>query len=378
MADYYKTLGVDRKASAADIKKAYRKLARKYHPDVNPDDPSAERKFKDISEAYQVLSDTGKRQKYDQFGDAAFSGGGGGQQAGGFNGSFDFSDIFGGGRSGAGGQFADIFDMFGGGHAGRRSAARRPRTMKGEDLHFTMRISFMDAFKGVKKEISFDGFDKCGKCGGTGVEPGSKPTKCPQCGGSGQLRAGRGIFNISQTCHVCGGTGRQTGPPCGKCAGRGALPAVKRLNVKIPAGVDNGSKIRIPGKGHPGHNGGPSGDLYIITSVSSHPLFERKGTNLYVEVPITIVEAALGTRLEVPTPEGKSSISIPEGTDSGKKFRLRGKGFPSLNSPRARGDLYVTVKTVTPKNLDDAKKRMLRDFAAAHPEDPRAYLRGVV
>lgn len=383
MADYYKTLGVDRNAGEADIKKAYRKLARKYHPDVNPNDPASEQKFKEISEAYHVLADPEKRKKYDQYGDAAFQPGGGQQYSGGFDGSFDFSDIFGGGGGGrggaAGGPFADIFDMFGGGQPGgrrgRAGAARMNQPMKGEDLHFTMSIPFMEAFRGIKKEISFDGFDRCDKCAGKGTEPGSKPVTCPQCGGSGQMKMGKGIFNISQPCGACGGTGRKQGPPCGKCSGRGALPAVKRLNVKIPAGVDNGSRIRIPGKGHPGHNGGPPGDLYIVTSVDPHPLFERKGNNLHVEVPVTVVEAALGTRLEVPTPEGKSSISIPEGTDSGKKFRLRGKGFPSLNSPGARGDLYVTVKVTTPKNLDKSTKDMLKDFAAAHPEDPRAYLR---
>ncbi|OQA89283.1 MAG: Chaperone protein DnaJ [bacterium ADurb.Bin236] len=327
--DFYKILEVDKNATEADIKKAYRRLARKHHPDVNPNDPQAEKKFKDISEAYQTLSDPKKRQEYDMYGSGGFQGGQGFPPGGGGfeyqQGGFDFG--------GGGGGFGDIFEtLFGGGRGGAASHFRRPA--RGEDIHLSLAVSFDEAFKGVEKDISFQGFDPCGNCGGSGSAPGSS---------------------------------------CGKCGGSGSAPAIKRMSVKIPAGVDNGSKIRIPGKGRPGAAGQPTGDLYIITQVSPHSLFERKGNNLYVELPVTIVEAALGALLEVPTPEGKSSIKIPEGTDTGKTFRLRGKGFPSLQN-KGRGDLYVKIKTATPRNLSKADRELLRKFAESHPEDPRAAL----
>jgi molecular chaperone DnaJ len=364
--DFYKILEVDKSATEADIKKAYRKLARKYHPDVNPNDPQAEKKFKDISEAYQTLSDPKKRQEYDMYGSGGFQGAQGFPGGGGYEyqqGGFDF---------GGGGGFGDIFEnLFGGGRGGAASHFRRPA--RGEDIHLSLAISFDEAFKGVEKDISFQGFDACGACGGSGSAPGSAAGPCPACGGSGQSKIGRGMFNISQPCRACGGSGVTSGPACGACGGSGSVPAIKRMSVKIPAGVDNGSKIRIPGKGRPGAAGQPAGDLYIITQVSSHRLFERKGNNLHVEIPVTVVEAALGSLLEVPTPEGKASIKIPEGTDSGKTFRLRGKGFPSLHS-KGRGDLYVKIKTATPRNLSKADKDLLRNFAESHPEDPRAAL----
>lgn len=365
MPDYYKILEVDKSATDEDLKKAYRKLARKYHPDVNPNDKSAEERFKTISEAYGVLSDKEKRSKYDQFGDAAFQGAQGGP---GGPGGFDFSGF----DFDMGGNLGDIFEMFSGG--GRRGGAARRRSARGEDLNVSINITFRDAFDGSKKDISFQGFDTCDKCDGKGTRKGSEPTKCGRCGGTGQMQMGRGMFNISQPCNSCGGSGMSSGPACRKCGGAGSVQALKKISVNIPAGVDNGSKIRIPGKGQPGHGGAPAGDLYIITNVANHPLFERKGSNLYVDVPVTIVEAALGTRLEVPTPDGISSITIPEGTDTGKTFRLRGKGFSSL-SGRVRGDLYVRVVVSTPKNLSESDRDLLSKFASSHPEDPRANIR---
>ena len=373
MPDYYGTLGIGKNATPEEIKKAFRKLARKYHPDVNPNDKQAEARFKEVSEAYQILSDAEKRQKYDQFGDAAFGGQagfdprarGGGFQGGGFDG-FSTNFEFGG--------MGDIFDLFGGGRRGGRASRRSARSARGEDIHVALNISFEEAYAGGKKEISFQGYELCTDCEGMGTKKGSKPEKCGRCGGSGQVQMGQGFFNISQTCPVCGGAGKTAGPACRKCGGAGSVESLRRLSVKIPAGVDNGSKIRVPGQGRPGAKGAPAGDLFIITSVAQHPMFERKGGNLYVDVPVTIVEAALGTRLEIPTPDGVSSISIPEGTDSGKTFRLRGKGFPGLAST-GRGDLYVRVKVVTPKRLSEREREMLRDFARSHPEDPRAGLR---
>lgn len=365
MADHYKTLGVDRNASESDIKKAYRRLARKYHPDVNPNDAEAERRFKEINEAYQVLGDADKKSKYDQFGDAAFNPGAGGNHYGG--GGFDVGDLFGQGGMG------DIFDVFLGGQRGGRSA-RQSRPARGEDIYLTVNLSFDEAFHGVTKDISYNGYDSCTACGGTGTLPGTKSKRCDRCNGTGQTRSGQGLFGmISQPCPSCGGTGQTPAPPCPTCGGRGARPAFQRVNVKIPAGADNESRIRVAGKGHPGTKGAPHGDLIIVTAVAPHPLYERKGNNLYIEVPVTVVEAALGTRIEVPTPEGKVSIHIPEGTENATSLRLRGRGFPALNS-RARGDLYVKVKVVTPRKLSQRAKDILKDFAQSHPEDPRAAL----
>jgi molecular chaperone DnaJ len=362
--DYYKTLGVDRKAPAIDIKKAYRRLARKHHPDVNPNNPDAERRFKDISEAYQVLSDDKKRAQYDQFGHNAFSGGAGGyQEYSGFDGM-----NFGGGAGGFGDIFETLFTQGRGGRAAEYGPAR------GEDLFANLQLTFDEAFHGLARDITVESADPCGTCGGLGSEVGSGPRMCPVCKGTGQVRVGRGMLNLAHTCNKCGGSGRTPGAACRSCGGSGVKPAVKRMSVKIPPGVNSGSKIRLAGKGRPGRRGGPFGDLYIVTSVEAHPLFDRQGDNLHCEIPITIVEAALGTRIDVPTPEGGASIKIPPGSDTGKTFRLRGKGFPSLRGA-GRGDLYVKVKIVTPKDVTDEERKLLNEFAKLHSEDPRAFLR---
>ena len=369
--DFYETLGVDRKATQEELKKAYRKLARKHHPDVNPGDASAEKKFKDISEAYQVLSDPQKRAQYDQFGGQAPFGGGGPQDyaayqnAGGFGeNGFEFST--------AGGGLGDIFETLFGGRGGPQQAHFGPA--RGQDTYAGLAISFEEAFSGTTRDISVDGADTCATCGGSGMRPGTSPSKCRKCGGSGRMTIGRGLLKMQQTCTACGGTGQSNTSYCTACGGEGSTPATHRMSVKIPAGVDNESKIRIPGKGGAGQKGGPPGDLYIVTQVAPHPFFERKGNNLECEVPITIVEAALGTKLDVPTPEGGAEIKIPPGTDTGKTFRLRGKGFTSLRDG-GRGDLYIKVKILAPKNVDGKDREILEEFAKAHPEDPRAYLR---
>lgn len=375
-ADFYETLGVGRTATADEIKKAYRKKARIYHPDVNPGDAGAEKRFKDISEAYQALSDPQKRAQYDQFGQGGpFAGGGAGPQGHGGPGGFESGDFdFSGGTGQAG--FGDIFEMFFGG--GRRPGGRQQHApARGQDAYVNVPLTFDDAFRGVTRELNIESPETCAICAGTGAKPGATSGRCPSCSGTGQMSGGRGILKINQTCPACGGSGQSRVEACSACGGAGSRPAMNRISVKIPPGVANDSKIRVPGKGSPGMFGGPQGDLYIVTQVVDHPLFERKGDNLQFEVPITIVEAALGTRLEVPTPEGRSEIKIPPGTDTGKTFRLRGKGFPSLRGS-GRGDLYIKVKIVAPKSVSEKDRKILEEFAKSNPEDPRAYLRGYV
>jgi molecular chaperone DnaJ len=379
--DYYDVLGVARDTDIKDIKKAYRKLARKYHPDVNPGDKDAERKFKEIGEAYEVLSDPKKKEQYDRYGQAAFeqgfgAGPGPGAGGGGYGGTWEPGGPGGGyggfrpedfayGAGGAGGGFGDIFgDLFGAGGA-------RVGPMRGQDTQYSMEISLEDALFGTTAGLSLKREVTCATCSGSGQDPASTPATCPDCKGTGSIKSGRSYFNISQTCPRCHGSGKVNVTPCRNCHGRGTLPKTESLNVKIPAGVDNGSKVRLAGMGGPGINGGPPGDLYIITRVRPHGFFERRGDNLYSEVPVTVTEAALGAKIDVPTKDGMVTMTIPPGTQSGQEFRLRGKGVPHLGGTGA-GDQYVRVKVAVPSKLSEQAKQMLRDLERMDPRDPRA------
>ncbi|MBI4735859.1 MAG: molecular chaperone DnaJ [candidate division NC10 bacterium] len=361
--DYYDVLGLRRGASDQEIKRAYRKLARKCHPDVNPGDKAAEAKFKEISEANEVLGDPEKRRRYDQLGHEVFAAGARGPEAGGGFGGFDFNRVdFG---SGGPGDLGDLLSDF----FGRRGQPEAPGPGTGEDLHYSLDITFEDAIRGLATEISLQKHSRCGKCGGSGARPGSALEPCPHCGGSGRIRGHR-LLRTSQACSRCRGNGKISREACTTCGGRGVIFGTERIAVKIPPGVDNGSRVRLQGMGEPGRNGGPSGDLYIITRVRPHPVLERKGDNLYVEVPITITEAALGAKIEVPTIDGMTSMRIPPETSSGQVFRLRGKGVLHLKGG-GQGDQFVTVKIVPPRNLDARSQELLREFARLNPGDPR-------
>ncbi len=360
--DYYDVLGLRRGASEQEIKRAYRKLARKHHPDVNPGDKAAEGKFKEISEAYEVLSDPEKRRRYDQFGPEVFAAGAGprGPEPGS---GFDFSGFdFG---SGGVGDLGDLLSDF----FGQRVHAQASGPGKGEDLHYSLDINFEDAIRGLATEISVQKHSRCGSCQGTGARTGSVMESCPDCGGSGRVRS-RGLLRTSQACPRCRGSGKVSREACAACGGRGVTFGTERIAVKIPPGVDNGSRVRLQGMGEPGRNGGPPGDLYIITRVRPHPVLERRGDNLYLEVPITITEAALGAKIEVPTTDGTTTMHIPAETTSGQVFRLRGKGVPHLKGG-GQGDQFVTVKIVAPRNLDPRSQELLREFARLNPGDPR-------
>ncbi len=336
----------------------------KYHPDKNPDNKAeAEAKFKECAEAYEVLNDPDKRQRYDQFGHEVFGAGARGPEPGGGFGGFDVSG-FDFGSAGIGDLGDLLSDVF-----GQREQARAPGPGKGEDLHYSLDINFEDAIRGLATEISLQKHSRCGPCGGSGARPGSPLDTCPDCGGSGRLR-GRGLLRTSQACPRCGGKGKVSRQACPACGGRGLTFGTERIAVKIPPGVDTGSRVRLQGMGEPGRNGGPPGDLYIITRIRPHALLERKGDNLYVEVPITITEAALGARIEVPTVDGKTTMRIPPETSSGQVFRLRGKGVPHLKGG-GQGDQFVTVKIVAPRNLDTRSQELLREFARLNPGDPR-------
>ncbi len=361
--DFYSVLGVPRNASEQEIKRAYRKQARKHHPDVNPGNKSAEAKFKEISGAYEVLSDPEKRRRYDQFGPDAFAAGAKGPQPGSGSGGFDFR-----GFDFESGGIDDLGDLFSG-FFGQREHARTAGPGKGEDLHYSLDINFEDAIHGLSTEISLQKHSRCDRCGGSGARPGSPLDTCPDCGGSGRLR-GRGLLRTTQICPRCGGNGKISREACPACGGRGVTFGTERIAVKIPPGVDTGSRVRLQGMGEPGRNGGPPGDLYIITRVRLHPVLERKGDNLYAEVPITITEAALGTRMEVPTIDGTTTMRIPPETSSGQVFRLRGKGVPHLKGG-GQGDQFVTVKIVAPRNLDTRSQELLREFSRLNPGDPR-------
>ncbi|MCE1229045.1 MAG: molecular chaperone DnaJ [Firmicutes bacterium] len=345
--DYYKILGVSKGASDDDIKKAYRKLARKYHPDLNPGDKQAEAKFKELSAANDVLSDPEKRKNYDQFGDPA-----GAPQMGhpGFEGaggqSFDFGDL--------GEAFGGFFQNFG---SGRR--ARRAGPKPGEDLQHTVRISFQDAFKGTKLPLQVSRTETCRACQGSGEAPGASKTTCPTCKGRGYFEQG-GILRGRVECDDCGGAG-QKAAPCPECQGRGRNPKRETVTVAIPPGVEDGAKLRVAGKGEAGRRGGGAGDLYLQVQVEHDARFERKGPNLYVKLPISFTEAALGAKVDIPTPEGTSTIKIPPGTQSASKLRLKGQGMPVPKSDQ-RGDLFAEIQVVTPKIQDERSKELLREL----------------
>ena len=347
--DFYDVLGVQKNASPEELKSAYRKLAVKYHPDKNPGDKSAEDKFKEASEAYGILSDQEKKQNYDNFGHAAFEGGGG-RQSGGFSGfgGADFSDIF-----------EDFFGDFGG---GGRSNSRRNSSNRGSDLRYDLSISLEEAFEGKKQDIKFSTTEKCNTCKGNGSRPGSSPDRCSTCGGNGKVRSNQGFFTVQQTCPQCAGSGEEITDPCTNCNGLGSKQTSKKLSVTIPKGVDDGTRIRLAGKGEAGTKGGTSGDLYLFINVHSHDLFKRSDENLFFEFPISIADAALGTTIEIPTIDGgRAKIKIPDGTQSGKQFRLKGKGMPYIRGS-GNGDLYVQVNTEVPISLNKAQKELLEKF----------------
>lgn len=347
--DYYEVLGVSKTASEDELKKAYRTLAKKYHPDMNPGDKDAEQHFKEVNEAYAVLSDKEKRAQYDRFGHDAFTQGGGGGAGGGFGGfgGFDFGDIF--------------SSFFGGGGASRANAP-----VEGDDEVARIVLSFEEAVFGCKKEVTYNRVEACGDCGGSGAEKGTRAETCSRCGGRGtvtlQQRTALGMMQTSRPCDACRGRGKVINTPCHNCRGSGYVKLTKKLDVTIPAGIDNGQRIVLRGQGSAGRNGGPSGDLIIEVRVRPHAFFERDGDNLYCEVPITFVEAALGADIEIPTLEGKESYHIPDGTQTGTSFTLRGRGVANVNTKR-KGNLIITVNVEVPKNLTSEQKRILNEFA---------------
>ena len=353
--DYYEVLGVSRGASEDEIKKAYKKMARKYHPDLNPGDKTAEEKFKEVNEANEVLSDADKKARYDQYGHAGvdpnFGAGGFG---GGFDGSFDFGDL------------GDIFgSFFGGGFGGgRRTNPNAPQ--RGESIRMSIAISFEEAAFGCEKAVTVERYETCDTCHGNGCAPGTSPEVCPDCHGTGTVQVRRqtpmGVFATSSPCPKCGGKGRIIHQPCKDCRGSGMVRKKKTIQASIPAGIDNGQTISIRGQGNAGKNGGPAGDLLITITVRPHELFRREGTSVLCEAPITFTQAVLGAELEIPTIDGKVKYTLPEGTQSGTTFRLKGKGIPSING-RGRGDQYVTVYIETPKNLNKEQKEALKKFA---------------
>ncbi len=355
--DYYEVLEVDKGADQDNIKKAYRKLAKKYHPDLNPGDKNAEAKFKEVNEAYEVLSDADKKAAYDRYGHAAFDGSMGGGGGEGFSADFgDLGDIF-------GSFFGGGFGGFGGGS----SSTRRNGPRRGEDIGISVTISFEEAAFGVKKDISFSRIANCQTCGGSGAKPGTSPETCKECGGTGQKRVvqrlGGMSFQSTVTCDACRGTGKIIKETCQTCRGNGSVKTTKNLTVTIPAGIDDGQRISLAGMGNDGKNGGGPGNLIVEVRVRRHSLFERQGTNLYCEIPITVSEAILGAEIDVPTLEGTQKYKIPEGTQNGTRFTLRGQGIANINNPQRRGDLTFTVNVEIPRGLSEKQKDAIRGFA---------------
>jgi molecular chaperone DnaJ len=354
--DYYNILGVSKDASQDEIKKAYRKLARKYHPDLNPGNKQSESKFKEASEAYAALGDEKKRKEYDEGGRSPFGPGG-----------FDFEGYTGFGRGGGGfesGAFGDIFsDLFGFGEEARGQQVR----MRGADAVSDLSLTLEEAFKGVTRSVTMNREMSCSTCGGSGSESWER---CSNCSGTGKIQSAKGFFNIAQTCPSCGGTGQRVTKACKQCGGRGASFKQETIKVKIPAGVDSGSRVKVRGKGGPGQAGGPSGDLYFRIHLIAHKVFRRDGNNIHIKIPVTITEAALGSKVKVPTIEGEANMTIPAGTSGGKKFKLKGKGMPSPRSGK-RGDQYVEVYIEVPKKLDKEGEELVKKLDQYYPGNPR-------
>ncbi|WP_193143080.1 MULTISPECIES: molecular chaperone DnaJ [unclassified Meridianimarinicoccus] len=362
--DYYDVLGVARGASADEIKKAYRKKAKEFHPDRNTGDPNAEGKFKEAAEAYEVLKDAEKKAAYDRFGHAAFEGGmgGGGPRGGHPGGQGDFASAF-----------SDVFDdLFGDFMGGGGRGGGRQRAARGADLRYNLRISLEDAYRGLQKTITVPTAVTCGSCSGTGAEGGAEPVTCPTCSGMGKVRAQQGFFTVERTCPTCSGLGQIIKNPCATCHGQGRTEKERALSVNIPAGVETGTRIRLAGEGEAGMRGGPTGDLYIFIEVAEHNLFQRDGVNLYCRVPVPMTTAALGGDVEVPTIDGgRSRVKVPAGSQSGRQMRLRSKGMPALRGG-GQGDMFIEMAIETPVNLTSKQKALLKEFeglsADNHPE----------
>ncbi len=349
--DYYEVLGVAKTASDAEIKKAYRSLAVQHHPDKNPNDPHAEEKFKEAAEAYAVLSDAQKRAAYDRFGHQAGGMGGQGFDPNGFSNIEDIFDMFG---------FGDMFGQRGG---GGRSAVQR-----GSDLRYDLEITLEDAATGKDEKLRIPRLEKCDECAGSGAEKGTQPENCVTCGGAGQTRYQQGFFSVMRTCPNCSGSGRIIKTPCKGCRGKGRVEREKSIELKIPAGVETGSRLRIAGEGEAGVNGGPSGDLFVVLHVKEHERFERQGANLYSAVPITFAQAALGAEIKVPTLDGEEELKVPAGTQTGTVFRLKSHGMPALGG-RGKGDLFVAVTLITPKSLTKEQRKLLEQLAEIEDVD---------
>lgn len=367
--DYYEVLGVDKGASDADIKKAYRKLAKQYHPDVNPGNKEAEARFKEANEAYEVLSDSQKRDQYDQFGHAGMDPNSGFGGFGGGGAGFDFGGI------------GDIFETFFGGSGGNFGRSGRSRTgpQKGADIKYAMEIGFEEAAFGVERELTVHRMEACATCSGTGAKPGTSPTTCTQCNGTGQIQYKQstpfGQFVNIKTCDACHGEGKIISNPCTACNGKGKVKKSVKIKINIPSGIDDGQTISLRGEGEPGSRGGPAGDLFVTIRVRAHTLFKRQGNDVVCDIPITFVQAALGAELEVPTLDGKVKYNIPEGTQTGSVFRLKGKGIPYLRG-NGRGDQYVKVEIDVPKKLNEKQKALLREFADISGDDVHEQRKG--